>query len=130
MRKFRSSTAIIVAALSGVLAHPAGASATGQQQLDCVLTDTGTQPGSENRAIAVVFDEAAKSLSAQDGSRNFSFTTVSISNVAINGANDSVSIGIDRSSLGIVWQKYGSTVVVTEYGKCRRSGHPAAGSTY
>ena len=128
MRRFRSSVVIVAAALIGVLAGTAGASAVAQQ-FDCVLTDIGTLPGSESRAIAVVFDDAAKSLSAQDGSQNFSFSNVTISNVTINGANDSVSVGIDRSSLGIVWQKYGSTNVVTEYGQCRRSGRPAA-STY
>ena len=127
MRKSRLSAAFVAAALIGVMARGGDAFAT-TQQLDCVLTDIGSQPGSESRAIAVVFDDAAKTLSAQDGSQNFSFASVSISNVAINGANDNVSIGIDRSSLGIVWQKYGSTNVVTEYGKCRRSGGPA--STY
>jgi hypothetical protein len=100
------------------------------QQFDCVLTDTGTQPGSKSRALAIVFDETAKTLSAQDGRQNFSFTSVSISNVAVNGTTDNISIGIDRSSLGIVWQKYDSTNVVTEYGKCRRSGHPTPTSTY
>ncbi len=129
MPTVRLSTATIAAVLIGIVASVPSASAA-TQQLDCVLTDTGTQPGSENRAVAVVFDDAAKTLSAQSGGQNFSFTSVSISNVTINGATDTISIGIDRSSLGVVWQKYNSTNVVTEYGKCRRSGHPAPTSTY
>jgi len=125
MRKSRSVAAIVVVALFGIVAWSAGAFAS-PQHLDCVLTDTGTQPGSESRPIAVVFDEAAKILSVQDGSQNVKFSSVSISNVAINGANETISVGIDRSSLGIVWQEYGSTNVVTEYGKCRQTDRPAA----
>lgn len=34
-------------------------------------------------------------------------------------------VGIDRSSLGIVWQQYGVDKVVTEYGQCWRNDHPA-----
>jgi hypothetical protein len=130
MRRFRLPTAILVhvGELIAVVIPAVAAPAT--RQFDCVLTDTGTQPGSENRAIAVVFDEAAKTLSALDGAQSLRFASVSISNVTISAATASLSVGIDRSSLGIVWQTYGSTGVVTEYGKCRRSDHPSAASTY
>jgi hypothetical protein len=128
MRRFRLSRAIITTALVAIPGIRDASAA--MQQLDCVLTDIGTQPGSENRAVAVVFDEGANTLSAQDGTRILRFASASISNVTINGATDSLSIGIDRSSLGIVWQKYGSSGVVTEYGKCRRNDHPPASSTY
>lgn len=124
MQRFCKSVVIIAVVLIGVAARSSTASAA-TQQLDCVLTDIGTQPGSENRPIPVVFDEAANTLSAQDDTRKLQFASVSISNVAISGATDNVSIGIDRSSLGVVWQRYGSTGAVTEYGKCRRSGKPA-----
>lgn len=128
MRSLRLSTAVITTAL---IATPGIREASAaMQQLDCVLTDIGTQPGSENRAVAVMFDETAKTLSAQDGAQSLRFASVSISNVTINAATDSLSIGIDRSSLGIVWQNYGPSGVVTEYGKCRRSDHPPAASTY
>ena len=129
MRRFRSSTIIVVAALIGVLARSAGALAA-PQQLDCVLTDTGTQPGSESRPITVVFDDEAKTLTVQDSSQNYSFASVSISNVSISGVDQSVSLGIDRSSLGIVWQKYGATEVATEYGRCRPADHAAAAATH
>ncbi len=123
-----SSAAIVVTALIAVLAPTAASAAP--QQLDCVLTDTETQPGSESRAIAVVFDEDAKTLQAQDGSQHFSFSNISISNVAINGEADSVSLGIDRSSLGIVWQQYAVSKVVIEYGQCRQPDHPAADASH
>ncbi len=89
------------------------------QQLDCVLTDTEAHPASERRPVVVVFDKDAKTLTAKDGDYSYAFSKVSISNVAISGLVDNVSIGIDRSSLGIVWQQYGTDKVATEYGRCR-----------
>ncbi len=80
--------------------------------------------------MTIVFDDTAKTLSAQNGSQKFSFASASISNVVINGVNDSISVGIDRSSLGIVWQTYGPGNVVIEYGRCQRSNHPGTASTY
>jgi hypothetical protein len=91
-----------------------------EQRLDCVLTDTAEQLASENRAVSVEFDENTKTLNAQDGSQSYSFNNVSISNIAISGDVDKVSIGIDRSSWGIVWQQYGANKVVTEFGLCQR----------
>ncbi len=89
------------------------------QQLDCVLTDTEAHPDSERRPIVIVFDQDAKTLSAKEGDRNHSFSRVSISNVTINALGDDLSVGIDRSSLGIVWQQYKTDKISTEYGHCR-----------
>jgi len=84
------------------------------------LTDTEAHPGTEKRPIVIVFDEDAKTLTAKEGANGYDFNKVSISNVSINGIddNDNMSVGIDRSSLGIVWQQYGSDKVTTEYGRC------------
>jgi len=95
------------------------------QRLDCVLTDTPGQPASESRTVVIVFDETANSLAAQVAGQNYNFTTVSISNVSISAQYDDISLGLDRSGLGLVWQKYG-TAVSTEYGKCQRNAAPAA----
>ena len=111
-------TAIIACALTIALAWSAGASAT-PQQLNCVLTDTEAKPGSENRPIAIVFDEDAKTLTAKEGDHSYNFSKILISNVTINGEADDVSLGIDRSSLGIVWQQYEADKVTTEFGHCR-----------
>jgi hypothetical protein len=115
--------AIIVPALISLVAWIEASAAA--QEFDCVLTDTAEQLGSENRTIVVVFDESAKTLRAQDGSQRYSLTNVSISTIAISGDVDSVSVGIDRSSLGIVWQQYAADKVVTEFGHCRpvEAGH-------
>ena len=124
IREVHATAAIIVGVLMTVLAWTAAASAA-PQQLDCVLTDTEAKPGSENRPIVVVFDEDKKILTAAEGGRSYSFTKVSISNVSINGDDDSVSLGIDRSSFGIVWQQYGTDKVRTEYGQCHPARAPA-----
>lgn len=92
--------------------------ADGVQQLNCVLTDTATKPGSESRPIAVAFDEQNKTLTAQDGGHSYTFMNVTISNVTISGQADNVTLGIDRSALAIVWQQYQGSEVATEFGHC------------
>jgi len=93
--------------------------AAAPKHLDCILTDTATKPGTENRRVAVVFDEDTKTLSAEASGRSYSFGKVTITYISISGQVDDVSIGIDRSSLGIVWQQYGADKVTTEFGHCR-----------
>ena len=124
LREVRATAAMIVGVLMTVFVWTAAASAA-PQRLDCVLTDTEAKPGSENRPVVVVFDEDNKTLTAEEGGRSYSFKKVSISNISINGDADSVSLGIDRSSFGIVWQQYGADKVRTEYGQC----HPARAPT-
>ncbi len=114
---------VVVGALVAVLAATAGACAE-PQRLDCVLTDAEAQPGSENRSIIVTFDEHDKTMTAAEGDRSYRFTKVSISNVAISGHAGDISLGIDRSSLGIVWQQYGPDRVRNEYGHCRTGPAP------
>ena len=109
--------AMIVGALATVLVWTVAASAV-PQRLDCVLTDQEASPASESRPMVVVFDEDAKTVTAQEGGQTYSLENVSISNISIDGAADSISLGIDRSSFGIVWQQYGADKVSTEYGQC------------
>jgi hypothetical protein len=119
-----SMAAIVVGALFTVAAWSAGSSAQ-QQRLDCILTDKDGQPGSESRSIVVAFDEHDKTMMAkEENGHSYSFTRVTISNVSINGQADNISLGIDRSSLGIVWQEYGADKVNTEYGHCRTAPAP------
>ncbi len=109
--------AMAIGALATVLIWTAAASAA-PQRLDCVLTDKEANPGSKNRPIVVVFDEGAKTVTAEEGGKTYDLKKVSISNVSINGAADNFSLGIDRSSFGIVWQRYEADKVNTEYGLC------------
>ncbi|MGD0331770.1 MAG: hypothetical protein ABSA90_00790 [Xanthobacteraceae bacterium] len=117
------NAAMIVAALAMVPLWTAAASAMAQR-LDCVLTDKEASPASESRPIVVVFDEDAKTVTAEAGGQTYSLEKVSISNISINGAADSISLGIDRSSFGIVWQQYGTDKVSTEYGQCHPTRSP------
>ncbi len=94
------------------------------------MTDTGAQPASQSQPIVVVFDEVAKTLHAQAGNQSYSFGNVSISNVPMSGQVDGVSLGIDRSSLGMDWQQYGADKVTTQYGQCQPTGLPAAADTH
>jgi len=96
-----------------------GAAWAEPQRLNCVLTDSETHPGSESRAITVTFDEDKKTLTAEADGHSFSFTKVTITYISISGQADHISLGVDRSSLGIVWQQYGTDKVATEYGHCR-----------
>lgn len=94
------------------------------QQLDCVLTDTEYKIGSENKGVIINFDEEKRVLMARQNDNNYTFGSASISNVSISGRADNISVGIDRSSLGIVWQEYATDNVRTEYGHCRPTAPP------
>jgi hypothetical protein len=100
----------VMAANGGALAAP--------QELACVLTDAKAKPGSENRPVAVVFDEDAKTLTAKAGDRSYKFAKVTMTYIAISGQTDDASVGVDRSALGIVWQQYAAGRVTTEFGHC------------
>ena len=126
VRRARKILAVAAAAgITAVLGSAAGASAA-PQQLNCVLTDSSAQPPTKNQPIVIVFDDSAKTLQAQAGDQSYTFANVSISNVAISGDVDNASVGIDRSSLGMVWQQYATDPVTTQFGQCRTS--PASSS--
>jgi len=123
--KARSTAAIVVLALT--IVHTWGVKAsTAPQRLDCVLTDTADKLGSEARPIVVVVDETAKTLQVQDGDQNYNLNNVSISTISISGDTDRLSLGIDRSSFGIVWQQYQANKVAIEFGQCHQANNPAA----
>jgi hypothetical protein len=100
------------------LASTGGAAAT-PQQLHCTLTDTLARPGSQSLPVMIVYDVDNKTLTAERDGRHYAFNKVTITYIAISGHADDVSLGIDRSSLGIVWQQYQADKVNTEYGHCR-----------
>ena len=89
-----------------------------RHQLNCILADTGSESQSNSRPVVVVFDESAGSLTAKEGDHIYNFEKVSISSATINGQAEGISVGIDRSTLGIAWQQYGEDKVRTEYGLC------------
>jgi len=103
----------------------AAAASAAPQQLACALTGAGGQPAAQSQSILIVFDYAAKTLQATMGTQTYKFDNVSVSNIAISGDAANISIGIDQSSLGLVWQQYGAGASTIAYGQC----HPIAASS-
>jgi hypothetical protein len=114
---------IAVGLAAATTLRPSGLSAA-PNQLSCVLA-SADESFAQAGLITVTFDDDAKTLQVQNGKRTYVFTRISISNVAISGDVDSTSIGIDRSSLGLVWQQYTAEKVTTEYGQCHSSFSPS-----
>lgn len=101
-------------------------------RLDCSLRDVETRAsskfdrlvGAENRSITVVFDEQKKALSVyQDGNVRV-LDDVTITQITVSGTVDEISLGIDRSSLNIVFQTYGPDLMRAEFGTCSVSAEP------
>jgi len=78
--------------------------------------------------MVVIFDDAANTLEAQEGSQAYNFRDVSNSSISISGYVDDVSLAIDRSSLGVVLQHYvgAGKVAAIEFGQCQRTDSTAA----
>jgi hypothetical protein len=121
------SGAMLTTALSMTLTGT-GDAAAAIQTLDCVLSNPGGPP--DNPSIAVTIDDTGKTLKVQRGTDSYSFTNVSISNISISGQVNDVSLGIDRSSLGIVWQQYGADKVATDFGQCRVSDQASSSGSH
>ncbi len=122
-QEFRRLAVTIVAALLTSAASTDGTAAT-PQRLNCILTDTLARPASQSRSVTIVYDEDNKTLAAESDGRRYRFSKVTITYITISGQADDVSLGIDRSSLGIVWQQYEANKVNTEYGHCRPTHAP------
>ena len=116
----RMATTIMVALLTSAACTSSTAAAS--QQLNCLLSDTPARSSSQDHSVAVVYDEDNKILTAEADGRHYRFGKVTITYIAISGQTDDVSVGIDRSSYGIVWQHYLADKVNTEYGHCRPAG--------
>ena len=111
-----------------LLLSPAAAIAA-PQRLDCTLTVLETKAGSkqdvgvEKRSITVVFDDLAKTITVtQDGNARV-LNHVTMTQMTMNGYVDDMSVGIDVSSLKIVFQTYmpEPDSMRVEYGACSSS---------
>ncbi|MGA2125986.1 MAG: hypothetical protein ABSG76_07525 [Xanthobacteraceae bacterium] len=111
----------LLAAMASAWISPAGAA---PQRLDCVLTDTDTQRGGEKRAIAIAFDEASRTITLNENDQARPLRDVAISNSSMSGGVDDVSVGVDRSSLRVVYQVYRPESVVNEFGRCTAAPPP------
>jgi len=94
--------------------------------LNCNLTqlehkaDAKVDQTQENRQITVVFDEQNSALTVQQSGPAQVLQSVSITQSSISGFTNDVSLGIDRSSLSIVFQTY-SAESTAEFGTCKLS---------
>jgi hypothetical protein len=130
-RRFCSRAAGTSGALTAIiLLSPAGAIAA-PQRLDCTLSSLETKTASatdvvaENRPTTVVFDQAAKALTAYPNGSALVLTNVTMSQIAMSGfVNGQVSLSIDPSSWSIVFQTYKPDSTSTEFGTCSLSAKP------
>lgn len=117
-------------ALATALLLPPAVAAAAPKQLDCSLTRLETRAGpnfeveGENRPIAVIFDDEAKSLAVSAGAGKRGLGHVTITQISMNGYVDDMSLGIDMSSWSIVLQTYKPEAMTTEFGACRESAKP------
>lgn len=117
-------TGLFATVLFCLMALCASASLASTRRLACALTDTTAKPNSESRPITVIFDAESKMLKAEEVGQTHIFRNVSISSVSISGVSDDLSMGLDRSSLGLVFQRYGvgGKVTAIEFGRCQPAG--------
>jgi hypothetical protein len=88
------------------------------QRLDCVLDGNSSAGVPAGRPLVVTFDEDIGALLAEQSGQTYSFKKVSITNTSITGLTDDFSVGIDRSSLAVVWQHYEAHKVSNDFGRC------------
>ncbi len=113
---------VIVTVSSPMTLQAADAAPT---KLDCVLTQPGPDGKDVPHLITVAFDSEANTLVVVDGAKNLDLAHVKISTISINGYNDEISIGIERSSWAIVLQTYSQNPPIAEFGQCRPPAPPS-----
>ena len=112
-----------------LLLLPAGAGAA-PERLDCRLIKAEIQSGSqseqvaEDRSIIVVFDEQTRALTVYQDANGQALNGVTITQSSMSGAVGEISLGLERSSWGIVFQTYGSDSMRAEFGECNLSTEP------
>lgn len=126
MKKAGRRIRIALSALA-LLAGPAQNVAAAPQRLDCVLKDIEIKSsatkfeslvGAEKRALAVTFDDDAKTLTIEEGGVETQLRDAAISQTSMTAAGSNISLGIDRSSWFIVFQTYGQGTIRSEFGDC------------
>ncbi|HLN10617.1 MAG TPA: hypothetical protein VK281_16890 [Xanthobacteraceae bacterium] len=105
--------------LAGLVPAWAGRATAAQQRLECVLTDADAQRGGGRRPITIAFDEDTKTITLDENGQARPLRNVAISNTSMSSHADDVSVGVDRSSLRVVFQTYGQGSVANEYGQCK-----------
>lgn len=84
--------------------------------------------GSDPEIIGIRLDAAARTARVATSDGTFEFQKLAVSSIAISGSTGAVSLGIDRSTLHVVWQRYDGTRTVNRYGECRKGAPSADGA--
>jgi len=122
MRRGLDSIMRTVAAALFLLSPPTSATAS-PRQLNCTLTIRESIADSnftaaENRSIAVIVDQAKKTISVFEDGAAQAFDHVTFSQLTINGYTNTRSLGMDTSAGNLVLQSYGPNSNKTEFGTC------------
>ena len=126
------TSSVITAAL--LLFSPVSAIAA-PKRFDCSLVTLETKEtkalGSvhvdpESRVITVMFDAQTEVLTVYQNGKAQAFDHVSITEGNVNGFTRDFSLGIELSSLTIVFQTYRTNpgVIISEFGACDPSAKP------
>lgn len=116
--------------VGGVLLSSISASASAET-FQCTLSEVETiakgsqfSTNTEQRLIQIQVDEAAKRIGVYQDGKSEALRNVVITQIAMTGYSDRLSIGIQRSSLNVVLQTYEADHTKAEFGICRdaRSG--------
>jgi hypothetical protein len=116
-------------AVALLLLPPAIASAA-PRQFNCTLTQLETVAASnftqaaEDRSIAVLADEEAKTIAVSQGGSEQTLDHVTFSVLTINGYTAAISLGLEMSSGAIVFQSYSPDSKKTEFGVCSSNPVP------
>lgn len=81
-------------------------------------TKFDSQVGGEKRALTVIFDDDAKTMTMKEGGAETPLKDVAISQTSMTAASNNISLGIDRSSWYIVLQTYTFETIRSEFGSC------------
>jgi hypothetical protein len=126
---FLKAARTLDAPVAVLLLLPTGAVAA-PERLDCHLTQLETLGGTksdqsaENQSITIVFDEQTHALTVYKDASARTLKSVTITQSSMSGFLDDISLGVDRSSWGIVFQTYASDSPQVEFGDCKLSAEP------
>lgn len=98
----------------------AGTATAAPVQLACTLSHIGDDGKAVSRPLAIVFDGETNTIGIDDTGAHSDLAHVRISTISVNGYNDRLSLGIERSSLALVLQHYDAQAHSTaEFGSCK-----------
>lgn len=116
-----------LSAVGAVLLSPVSASAS-TESFQCMLAeeenitaDSQFSTNTEKRLIQIQVDEAARRISIYQDGKPHALGNVTITQIAMTGYTDKLSVGLQKSSLNVVLQTYEPNRIKAEFGSCRNT---------